>query len=215
LRDHITEGALCLLLYRPPNAQGVTYHRTKYFPAILPDVAQFASRLTRTNILICPGRSDFDYNQRVDITFTLHSDSFFVLEWNSKRLNPTNHLEESTDFRINTTKFRSAARSVDVWTRVGNAQNPASQLLLRLGQLGEVWSLKEVYEVNLRKRKRKEDVLFHSTTLADRCVVHLSDGQRLSVGLRRSAASARSRQANTTPQLKYQIVVKSLDGEAG
>ncbi|KAF4625580.1 hypothetical protein G7Y89_g12587 [Cudoniella acicularis] len=86
LIDHI-EGALCLLLFQPPDSEGVAFHRTRSFLALLPCVKEFTSRLQKQRILICPDPSSSDRNQRIDITFALDDDQFLAWSWSARCVN--------------------------------------------------------------------------------------------------------------------------------
>ena len=46
------DGAFCLLLYRPLGSAPACFHRCSYFPALVPNIGEFASRMRKENILI-------------------------------------------------------------------------------------------------------------------------------------------------------------------
>jgi hypothetical protein len=48
------DGAFCLLLFRPLDSATASFYRNSSFPALLPDIREFASRMPKTKILV-PG----------------------------------------------------------------------------------------------------------------------------------------------------------------
>jgi hypothetical protein len=215
LEDH-AKGALCLLLFRPLNTEGVAFHRIKSCPAIIPRIQDFTTKLQKQKILVCPGPSFFNRDQPVDVTFALGSDPFLVQAWSAKCVNQYSavQVQESpnTEFRIQTTRVGNAVRLAEISSRAAFSQNHTLQISLRLIQFDETWSIKEVSEVKSRKRQRKQCTRFLSSTICDRCTISLSDGKRVSVGLRRLAASRRSQRDDTISisQIRCQIVLKLL-----
>lgn len=218
LVDH-EEGALCLLLFQPSNSEGAAFFRTRLSPALLPCVTEFTSKLQRKTILICPDRSSSDGNERTTFTFTLDSDSFLVRSWRARCVYRRSTVPVqgrlSTDFSIQTLKSGDSKLSTEISSRIAEAHYPGMQISLRLYRIGENWSIKEISEVKLRKRKHKQHLIFSSSTLSDYCSIVLSDGRRLSVRLRRLAASRRARCDGTVSQFRYQIAVRSLEEERG
>jgi len=210
------DGALCLLLFQPPNYESAAFFRTQLFPAVLPCLTEFASKLQRKTILISPDRNSSNVVRRAVITFTVNSDLFLVRSWRAKGVlhcgtEPAQG-SLSTDFKISVAYYQNLNPPTEISSRIAEARSPSTQILLRLHRIGEDWSIKEVSEVKLRKRKHKKHPIFSSSTMSDYCSIILSDGRRLSMRLRRLAAYGRAWSADLVaiPGFRYQISVRIL-----
>jgi hypothetical protein len=203
------DGAFCLLLSRSGRV-GDAYQRTNYLPALLPNIQKSKLKLQKTRILVCPGPALSDQSRHMIVTFALASRRFIVHSWSAKRVDQYQTAgDRNMIFKITTTCHDDSKSSAEVSSVIGHSQNPALQISLRLVRTGEIWSIKEIFEMTIRKQSQQQQRkrLLSSPKLCDRCSIHLSDGTKLSIGLRRLAASGRVLTDNTTPQARYQIVV--------
>ncbi|KAI3331609.1 HET-domain-containing protein [Xylariaceae sp. AK1471] len=229
LAGHPT-GALCLLLFRPPEAEGVAFSRLLSFPAFLPCTEEIVASLKPRRILICAGPSHLVKNICLgSVTyFVLNSESFHVRYWHSRGVSQKGvvAIEDSpnTEFQVKSSLAEGYEKSakVSLWLD-GDAAKPC-RIGLHLAWIGRSWSIKEVSEFRYRRKKRIHNVqtktrlarersnsarkLFSSQVLCDRCSVCTFDGTKLSVALRRLAAP--SLPSGIKP-FRYQIVVERLE----
>jgi hypothetical protein len=205
------KGALCLLLSRGAGIEVFT--RVQRFPVLLPHLGELASRLQKTKILICPCASNSTQHDRVDTTFSVNSDSFFVQEWSAigsikHSILPVNG--KTTELEVQTSESGNSKRSAQVSCQIAASQNPTLKISLQLIRINKAWSIKEVAEMKKSIRPRIQHKLFRSSYLADRCSLSLSGGKRLSLGLRRLSAVCRARSGTSVSQYRYQIVVRYM-----
>ncbi|KAN0095794.1 hypothetical protein V8E51_016505 [Hyaloscypha variabilis] len=198
-QDH-SEGAFCLLLYRPLDSRVPCFNRLSYLPAILPSVREFTSRMQKIKILV-PGPVLGDENQKVDTTFSVSGDSYYVRAWNAKCVDSRAVLQihESSDTKFKNTEFKVRTSDkkwknyAEISCRVASSQSldEHPQILVQLEKITEIckWSIKEVSEARLRRRQHKHR-LFLPNTPSNRCIICLSDGKKLSIRLRRLAGSS-------------------------
>jgi hypothetical protein len=224
-QDH-PGGAFCLLLYRPLDSRVPCFFRLSYLPALLPSVGEFASRMQKIKILV-PGPVLGDENQKVDTTFSVSGDSYYVREWNAKfvdsrevlRIQESSETEfKNTEFKVRTSekKWKNCAE-ISCWVASSQSLNEHPQILIQLEKIVEIckWSIKEVSEVKLHRRQRKHR-LFLPSTPSDRCIICLSDGKKLSIGLRRSAAANPPPNAGFVNQQRYQLFIRPMaEGHRG
>lgn len=207
--DKYQQGALCLLLRRRPELDACL--RLQVFPAVLPHLGDLVSRLQKTKLLVCPGPTNLESNNRVDTTFSVKSDEFHVETWNTK--GSIGHsiisaqARQNSGFEIQIRKPENSKRSVQISCLITGSKDPTLMLSVQLIRRDEIWSIKEVFERKQGRRERKLRTLFLSSILADRCSAQLPDGRRLWVELRRSPGSARARQEDSVLKIRYQISV--------
>ncbi|KAJ6286789.1 heterokaryon incompatibility protein-domain-containing protein [Bipolaris maydis] len=177
------QGALCLLLQRRSDLDSSL--RLQALPVILPDLGDFVSRLQKTKLLICPGPGKLTYQDPIDAVFSIHSDLFHVEAWDVKGSKSHSLVSAQTgqnsEFKIRT-----------ISCGIVCSQDSELLLTIRLIQMNEIWSIKEITERRKYSRERNLHTLFLSTVLADRCAIHFPDGKILSVKLRRLPGSART-----------------------
>jgi hypothetical protein len=206
------KGALCLLLRRVwPNRE--VFRRTQLFPAFLSHYEEFTSKLRMTKILLCPGPINPNQNSRIETIFCVRGDSFFAEEWSMKggiyhSILPAQ--ERQNDFKIQSNNSSNSKRQAQVSCHISNLEDSNLRLLLHLVRIDEIWSIKEVSELERSKRPRRQhaDNRFISDILTDRCSLPLSGGKILSVSLRRLPALSRGRSDDFISQIRYQIAIK-------
>ena len=208
--DQYIKGALCLLLRRGGRE---SFHRVQSAPALLPNVIELDSRLEQTKILVYPGTNASRPYHNVDITFSLKSDSFFVQSWSVEGTIQDLNLSvdgETTELNIRTNETKNAMHSAQVSCQITASQNLTMRISVQLIVVNEIWSIKEVAEIREGIPPREKHPPFRSSHLADRCTLPLSDGKRLSVGLRRLSAACRAQSDNAALQYSYQIVARYM-----
>ncbi|KAH7551323.1 hypothetical protein BM1_09639 [Bipolaris maydis] len=188
------QGALCLLLQRRSDLDSSL--RLQALPVILPDLGDFVSRLQKTKLLICPGPGKLTYQDPIDAVFSIHSDLFHVEAWDVKGSKSHSLVSAQTgqnsEFKIRTVKHDLPEKPVQISCGIVCSQDSELLLTIRLIQMNEIWSIKEITERRKYSRERNLHTLFLSTVLADRCAIHFPDGKILSVKLRRLPGSART-----------------------
>jgi hypothetical protein len=221
IQDHV-EGAFCLLLYRPLDSRAASFYRLSYFPALLPNIGEFTSRMRKKKILI-PGPVLGHEIQKVDTIFSVSGDSYHVRAWNAKCVDnrAVLRIQESSDTELKNAEFKVRTRDKDskghaeVSCRIADGQSldECPQILVQLEKIVEIcrWSIKEVSEVKFRRRQHKQRILFLPKAPSDRCTICLSDGKQLYVGLRRSAAADYPRDAGSIRQQRYQIFIRPVE----
>jgi hypothetical protein len=218
-------GAFCLLLYRPLDSRVPCFYRPSYLPALLPNIGEFISRIQKTKILV-PGPVLADENQKVDTTFSVSADSYCIRGWSAKCVDSRAvlRIQESSDTEFENTEFKVRTSDKkwknhpEVSCRIASSQSldESPQILVQLEKIVEIckWSIKEVSEVRLRRRQDKHRI-FLAKTPSDRCIIYLSDGKKLSIGLRRSAAANFPPDAGFISQ-RYQIFIRPMgEGHRG
>jgi hypothetical protein len=198
------DGALCLLLTRPPDGEGVGFFRKRLTPVFLPRVEEIINRLERRKILVCLGPDPSSNRRSVEITFSLKSTLFRALTWDAKHVDRQSTLQvlEGQGLQIRHSLSTNSRSSAEISCQIALMEQSSPHISLRLIRIDGHWSLKDIYE-NRRKR-------FSTTTLSDRCSVVLSNAMLLSVAVRRMAAFSRGRNDGTLPQLRYQILIRVL-----
>ena len=221
IQDH-SEGAFCLLLYRPFDSGVACFCRLSYFPALLPNIGEFTTRMQKTKILV-PGPILRHETQGVDTIFSISGDSYHARAWNAKHVasRAVLRIQESSDAELKNAVFKVQTRDKnskshpEVSCRIADSQSlyEHPQILVQLEKIVEIckWSIKTVSEVKLRKRQHKQRILFLPKTPSDRCTIRLSDGKQLYVGLRRSAAANDPRDATSIYQQRYQIFIRPVE----
>ena len=83
-------------------------------------------------------------------------------------------------------------------------------ILVQLEYFADIymWSIKEVSKVKFGRQQQKQPNL---STPSDRCTIHLSDGKRLYIGLRRLAAANHPRDTGSIRQQQYQILIRPVE----
>ncbi|KAH6693391.1 heterokaryon incompatibility protein-domain-containing protein [Leptodontidium sp. MPI-SDFR-AT-0119] len=221
-----SRGAFCLLLYRPSDSIVPCFYRLSNLPAILPNVGEFTSRIQKTKILV-PGPVLGDKNPRVDTTFSVSTDSYCVQGWTAKCVDTREvlRIQESSDTEFENTAFKVQTgdkewkNHAEVSCRVASSQSldDHPQILVQLEKIVEIckWSIKEVFEVGPRRRLDKHRI-FLAKTPSDRCMICLSNGEKLSVGLRPLAAINSPSDARFISQQRYQIFIRPMkEGHMG
>ncbi|KAF1838199.1 hypothetical protein BDW02DRAFT_576504 [Decorospora gaudefroyi] len=108
------QGAFCLLLRR--KAELDACQRLQVLPAILPQLGDFASRLQKTKLLICPGPSNGESDDRVDVVFSVDSDLFHVESWDAEGSDSHSILSAQSgrcsDFKMQLRNPENSQRSV-------------------------------------------------------------------------------------------------------
>lgn len=204
------KGALCLLLRQGGSLE--SFQRVQCFPVLLHRLGELVSKLQKTKILIYPGEIVPAQHNRVDTTFSVHSDSFRIQQWSAKdsiqySILPMN--ESTTELKVQTSEAENS-KPAKVSCQIGDSQNPNLKISLQLLRINKAWSVEEVAEIKEAIRPGRKRTLFRSSHLADRCSLALSGGRRFSIGLRRLPAVCRMRGGNTVSQYRYQIVVRYL-----
>jgi hypothetical protein len=209
------KGALCLLLHRDPKLDRDACRRLQVLPAILPHLGDLISQLQRTRLLICPGTSKFENESYTDITFFVKSESFRVKLWDSK--GGDNHSSipsalsgQPSGFKVHPERFKIHKRSPQISCEVSDTQDPETLLTIELVRMHGIWSIKRILERPKNTSRRKKRTLCVSNILIDRCSCKLSNGQRLSVKLRRMPGSARGGEVGVNPQIRHEILVDYL-----
>ena len=218
---YYVDGAFCLLLYRPLDSGAASFYRRSYFPALLPDIREFTSRMPKTKILI-PGPVLGHEIQKVDTIFSVSGDSYHAQAWNAKHVDsravlriPGSSDTESTgaEFKVQT-RDKTSKRHAEVSCRIADGQSldERPQILVQLEKIVDIWmwSIKEVSEVKFGGRQHKQCILFLPKTPSDGCTIRLSDGRQLYVGLRRLAADNHPRYAGSIHQQRYQICIRTV-----
>ena len=106
MRDYV-DGAFCLLLFRPLDSGAASFYRNSSFPALLPDIREFVSRMPKTKILV-PGPILRHEIQKVDTIFSVSGDSYHARAWNAKRVNShvVLRIQESSDTTPKNAEFK-------------------------------------------------------------------------------------------------------------
>jgi hypothetical protein len=215
LRRH-QYGALCLLLDREPNKRD-SWHRLLAFPVLLPHLRDLVPSLQKTKLLFCRGSAFQDFNNSINQNFSFRSDLFRVEKWNVMIDSFGQHsvlaaeAREDSGFDFQTWKPGFLKQSVAIFCRIVDSQDPSLLLSVHLIQVGEIWSIKEIFEGDSEcNRDQKLRSLFQPYVLTDRGSIHLPDGRSLLVGLRRlpsSACARKDRNKTVSKTIRYQITV--------
>jgi hypothetical protein len=164
--DKCLQGALCLLLRRPRQAELDSCIRLTSFPAVLPLLGDIATRLQKTKLLICPGPSNSKSNNYINTTFSAKSTLFRVETWSAKN-NVSHSILPTTEGQSTNSEFQirdaeSSVRSTQISCRMaGNSRDPILLLSVRLVRIDDIWSIKEVIEPKRGSREQKLRSLFH------------------------------------------------------
>ena len=207
--ERYPKGAFCLLLRRQYELDACL--RLPAVAAILPHLGDLVFRFEKTKLLICPGPSCLQRNERIATMFSFKSDYFHVKTWNAKGtisdFIPSAQAEDNSEFEIQTSKSESAKSSVQMSCHRVDPQDLTLTLTVQLIRMNETWSIKEVVVRKPGSRERNVRTRFWSSILADRCLFQLPDGKDLSVKLRRLPGSARGQGEDHVSKIRYQISI--------
>ena len=214
--DDYPGGAMCLLLQHQPERDGDACHRLRDFPAILPEIGDLVSKLRKTTLLVCPKKTP-ERVKCIDTVFVFRSESYRIEAWNNK-CGAVSHLihigqpESVPGLPTKSSNVKITCGTKRVVCRVAGSRDPTQLISVKL-VLSRVktWSITEVYKRRLGSREQKEDLVFSSTAMADRCSVRLPDGRRLFVKLRRLPGSARAHHTDKGLQIRYELSVEVVE----
>ncbi|KAH7122342.1 heterokaryon incompatibility protein-domain-containing protein [Dendryphion nanum] len=142
------QGALCLLLRRWPEQDGCL--RLGAYPAILPHVKDFVSRLRKEKLLVCPDPKFPGSNDRINTIFSVESSLFRVETWSAR--GDTSHSTLSSqagqrsDFEIQMGKTEGSKDSIQISCRVAHLQDPSQTFTIQLARVSEIWSIEKVFK---------------------------------------------------------------------
>ena len=187
-------GAFCLLLWQAPDATStVSFCRLTHFPVLLPDIADFKSKMRKEKILICPGPAPTAQNEYSDTCFSILGDPYLAKSWSARNVQDRHVRNEKTAAEAAVCAVRTKRRDLDgkaeVSCRIAKVGMSSPQLSVKLEQIDETWFIKEVSELVPQGRQTKKKTLFLPKTPSDRSKVCLSDKQELYIKLRRSSAT--------------------------
>jgi hypothetical protein len=147
MRDYV-DGAFCLLLFRPLDSRAASFYRNSSFPALLPDIRDFASRMPKTKILV-PGPILRHEIQKIDTIFSVSGDLYHARAWNAKRVDGhvVLRIQESSDTTPKKAEFKFQIRDknskshAEVSCRIADGQSldEHPQILVKLERIVDIW----------------------------------------------------------------------------